>query len=68
MNLIAVLALTVFHPGYCFPQMQMRNKHLVTDGNFAQSKIESDYESNTVSPRSETLPAKRGGLGGLFRK
>ena len=52
MNMLAVLVLTVFHPGYCFPQMQMRNKHLITDGNFEKSKIGSDYESNTVSPRA----------------
>ena len=67
--MIAVLVLTVFHPGYCFPQMQMRNKHLVTDGNFTSSKIESDYDdSNTAFPRLEAEAPKRKGLGGFFRK
>ncbi len=64
MNLLAVLVLTIFHPGYCFPQMQMRNKHLVTDGNFAMSKMDAEYESNNVSPRGdeEAVPEKRGGV------
>lgn len=67
MNLLAVLVLTIFHPGYCFPQMQMRNKHLITDGNFERFKAEFDYESNTASPRSgEALPEKK--RRGLFRR
>jgi len=67
MNTLAVLALTIFHPGYCFPQMQTRNKHLVTDGNFAKSKIELDYESNTASPGyDEAVPEKQ--RRGIFRR
>lgn len=31
MILIATLCLTIFHPGYCFPQMQMENKHAGDD-------------------------------------
>ena len=58
MNTIAVLALTVFHPGYCFPQMQMRNKHLNTTGDYPRTKVESDYESGGGSPPATTFPVE----------
>lgn len=35
MILIATLCLTIFHPGYCFPQMQMADKHA---GNVAMAE------------------------------
>lgn len=44
MVLIATLCLTIFHPGYCFPQMQMKNKPSV-EGDTTEPKIISDVES-----------------------
>lgn len=44
MIMIATLCLTIFHPGYCFPQMQMKNKHSV-EGNTKEPKQISDLES-----------------------
>ena len=41
MCLIAALCLTIFHPGYFFPQMQMRDKHTAT-GEVAMTKLETD--------------------------
>lgn len=43
MILIATLCLTVFHPGYCFPQMQMADKH-AGDVAIAETK-NADIES-----------------------
>lgn len=43
MILIATLCLTIFHPGYCFPQMQMAHKH-AGDKAMAETK-NADTES-----------------------
>ena len=43
MCLIVTLCLTIFHPGYCFPQMQMKDKHN-KDGEVVMSKLESSSD------------------------
>lgn len=44
MIVIATLCLTIFHPGYCFPQMQMKDKHSAVE-NTTEMKRDSDIES-----------------------
>lgn len=41
MCFIAALTLTVFHPGYCFPQMQTYKRN-PTNGDVALSKLQAD--------------------------
>lgn len=44
MILIAALSLTIFHPGYTFPQMTMKNKH-PAEGIMTEPKLAADVES-----------------------
>lgn len=45
MCLIVALSLTIFHPGFFFPQMQTRGKH-APNGDVAMSKLEADTPPN----------------------
>ena len=60
---IATIALTVFHPGWAFPEMQARlyNGRDVTSGEKFVDDVESSPERNTVPAQSS---GKKGGLFG----
>ena len=47
---VATIALTAFHPGYCFPQMQ-KGKRVGPDG-FSTGKLVSDNEMLDMDARA----------------
>jgi hypothetical protein len=48
MILIAVVALTAFHPGYCFPQLSNQKKAVSVESS-TESGLENGQKSEAVS-------------------
>ncbi|KAL8824222.1 MAG: hypothetical protein Q9170_008223 [Blastenia crenularia] len=48
MIVIAVLALTAFHPGYFFPQMSMKNKRVAPNGILGEKELSGDESPGKV--------------------